>query len=182
MTDIQKGDRCPALFDPYEPNNRLAPARASSITYQCERPAGHQRDRSLGWLRLVHRSARYEWNLHGGRNFRYWACGEVARENGWGRCVKFTAHTYAHAQQQCHETAEGLRWGGLVFIGPDPLSQAEAEDEPERCARVFAGHRCMKASPHSGKNTHQHVVASGDVWIIDHGRGVRQLQARRTRN
>ena len=182
MNEPDTVELCPALFDPYERNNRPAPGRATVLTVQCERPAGHERDKRLGWGRFVHRSARSEWNVRNGHNFRYWACGEVAKENGGGRCVKFTAHTYSNARNQHHETADGLRWGGLVFVGPDPLSRAADGDEPDRCPRVFAGQRCVKPSPHGGKLAGQHVTDSGGVWVIEYGRGVRLLRARRARD
>lgn len=177
MTDHDDGvRRCPALFDPFDRNIRPAPAVANAITVRCERPDGHVQDKSLGWERFVHQSEGRRWNTKRGINFRYYPCGEVAVENGRGRCVKYTAHTYGPPSNRHHETAEGLRWGGLVFIGPDPMSRAPKGVEPDRCERVFAGRRCRKPRKHDpevDKRAFEHPVGGGEIWVVEYGRGTR---------
>lgn len=173
MTDNDTAEQCLALFHPIGRNIHRTVTHPRALTVRCERPATHTSDRSLGWTARLHQASNYQWTVKRGFNYRYFQCDAVASENGGGRCVKYRAHTYGPDVNLHHESADGLRWGGLVFIGPNPLSKADPRDQPERCTRVFAGQRCIKDAPHLGKKAYQHVVASGDVWIVEHQRGVR---------
>lgn len=170
-------EQCDALFAPYGRNIQRTPAAMGPGVVRCELSAGHLKDKSLGWERLIHQAGRTRWNSKNkGFSFRYFQCEEINTYNGGAQCVKFAAHAYGGTRGLAHESADGHRWGGPVVIGPDPLSSAPRGVEPERCWKVFAGRRCVKPNPHdprADKTAYQHVVEGGDVWVIEHGRGVR---------
>lgn len=179
-------EQCDALFTQFGRNIQRTPAAMGPGVVRCELPAGHLKDKTLGWVRLIHRSNHVAWNSKpSGWSFRYFQCEEVDKYNGGVRCVKFVAHAYGGTRGLAHESAEGHRWGGPVVIGPDPLSSAPKGVEPDRCWKVFAGRRCTKANPHdprTDKAAYQHVVEGGDVWVIEHGRAVRVARGKGTPN